>query len=113
MSDKIAKKSEIKLTVSLDENKVPASIEWKADDSGMEGSKPCESFMLSVWDAKEQASLRIDLWTKNMSVEDMKGFFYETFMGMAETYNRATNEKEIADEIKAFAQKFAVLNKLK
>ena len=33
------KQSEIKFTVSLDEEKVPVKLEWAASDSGMEGTK--------------------------------------------------------------------------
>ena len=49
--------------------------------------------MMSIWDPKENTSLRIDLWTKEMLVDDMKRFFYENFMTMADTYQRATNDE--------------------
>lgn len=99
-------KSEIKFTVTLDEQKVPETIDWSASDSGMGGSKPCYATMMSIWDPKENTTLRIDLWTKDMLVDDMKRFFYENFMTMADTYMRATNDKDSADEIRIFAEKF-------
>jgi gliding motility-associated protein GldC len=113
MAETIAKQSDINFRVSLDEKQVPASIEWKADDSGLEGTKPCKSVLISLWDGDEQTSLRIDLWTKDMSVEEMRRFFYETFMGMAETYQRATDEKDVAKEIRDFGDKFRQLTDVK
>ncbi len=107
MSTEFSKKSEIKIIVSLDEQQVPAAINWMAEDSGMTGIKPCKSVMLGLWDGEEQATLRIDLWIKEMSVEEMKRFFYETFMGLADTYYRATDEQEVTNEIRSFGEHFS------
>ena len=107
MDKKIAKRSEIKFTVSLDEDKHPVAIEWDATDSGMERAKKCESIMLSIWDASVKSSYRIDLWTDKMIVDDMKRFMYETLTTMADTYEKATSDNENAAELRAFSQKFA------
>ncbi|MGI8893837.1 MAG: gliding motility protein GldC [Bacteroidia bacterium] len=107
MEDKIAKRSEIKFTVSLDENKHPVTIEWEATDSGMEGAKKCESIMLSIWDSSVKSSYRIDLWTDKMIVDDMKRFMYETLATMADTYERATSDNETASEMRTLSEKFA------
>ncbi len=104
------KKSDIRFTVSLDENKVPETIHWTADDSGMEGDKECNSVMISIWDPKEKSTLRIDLWTSKMMVEEMQHFFYETFRSMADTYLRATNDEKTAEEITVFAEKFGKMS---
>jgi len=101
------KNSEIKFTIGLDNNNVPETIHWEATESGIEGIKPCKSIMVSVWDAKEDATMRIDLWTKEMLVDDMKRFFYENLMSMADTYQRATNDTENADEMRKFSDYFA------
>lgn len=100
------KTSEIKFSVTLDENKVPAILEWEASDSGMEGKKPCLATLLSIWDPKDHTTLRIDLWTKDMLVDDMKRFFYENFMTMADTYQRATNDAEMVKFIRKFGEEF-------
>ena len=99
--------SEIKFTVTLDDNKVPETIQWEATDSGFEGKRDCKATMLTVWDGRENTTLRIDLWTKEMLVDDMKRFFYENMMTMAETYQRATNDTHMTREIKKFAEQFA------
>jgi gliding motility-associated protein GldC len=95
------KQSEIKFTVSLDEGDVPFAIDWDASDAG-ESKKPTKAIMLSMWDPEEMGALRIDLWTKEMSVGEMNHFFYQTFMTMADTYERATNNKEVVVMIKEF-----------
>jgi gliding motility-associated protein GldC len=101
------KNSEIKFTIGLDNNNVPEKINWEATDSGIEGNKECKSIMVSVWDAAEDSTMRIDLWTKEMLIDDMKRFFYENLMSMADTYQRATNDNENADEIRKFSEHFA------
>jgi gliding motility-associated protein GldC len=41
--------------------------------------------MLSVWDSKSKESMRIDLWTKEMPVDEMKIFFHQTLVAMSDT----------------------------
>ncbi len=101
------KDSEIKFIVSLDENKIPEKIQWEATESGVSGKKDCTATMLSIWDSKENTTMRIDLWTKHMPVDDMKRFFYESFMSMADTYQRATQDTPGAQEIRKFSESFA------
>jgi len=101
------KKSEIKFTVTLDDEKQPVAIHWQADDSGIEGVKPCKSLMVSLWDEQEKSTMRIDLWTKEMMVNEMQRFFYESLSSMADTYVRATNDESTAKELREFSEKFA------
>jgi gliding motility-associated protein GldC len=102
----MGRKSEIKLTVELDDDKMPAAIEWEATDSGFEGSKPAKTMMLSLWDDNEKSTYSIDLWTKEMLLKDMNLHFHQMFMKMADTYQRATNNAEVSDMIKKFAAEF-------
>lgn len=101
---RMANNSEIKLTIGLDNEKVPQKIEWQAADGGVEKPKEAKAFMLSIWDGDENTALRIDLWTKKMMVDEMNDFFFQTMMTMADTYGRATNNGEIVGEMKKFAQ---------
>ena len=98
--------SEIKFKIKLDDQKIPESISWSASDSGVEGVKPCRATMMCIWDPSENTTLRIDLWTKEMLVDDMKRFFYENFLSMADTYMRATNDEICAKDIRSFAEEF-------
>jgi gliding motility-associated protein GldC len=99
--------SDIILNVELDENKVPVKIEWLATDSGYEGKRESKSMMLSLWDKEENATMGIDLWTKDMMVEDMNVYFHQTLLKMADTYRRATKNEEVAGMIENFSADFA------
>ncbi|NNK87538.1 MAG: gliding motility protein GldC, partial [Flavobacteriaceae bacterium] len=63
--------------------------------------------MLSVWDHKAGETLRIDLWTKDMPVDEMKIFFHQTLVGMANTFNRATQDEKMTETMKDFCDYFA------
>jgi gliding motility-associated protein GldC len=99
------KKAQITFTVTLDENNLPETIDWKASDSGEGGS--CKAIMLAMWDEKERSTLRIDLWTKQMLVDEMKQFFHQNMMTMADTFQRATGEEKIVGDMRDFCEHFA------
>ncbi len=113
----MARTSEIKFTIQLDDKQMPKKIEWEATDAGFDGRKPCGSMMISLWDKNEKVTMGIDLWTKEMLVDDMNIHFYQMFSKMADTYRRATNNNEIAQTIKDFSfdfgTKLGVLKTLK
>ena len=102
----IKHQSEIKITVGLDENRVPETLSWDASDGGIKNEK-AKAMMLSVWDEESNDTLRIDLWTKEMLMDDMKRFFHQTFMAMADSFERATNETSMAADMRDFAAHFA------
>jgi gliding motility-associated protein GldC len=104
--------SEIKLNVALDENKIPETIRWTAEDGGV-SNEETKAVMLSVWDNKSKESLRIDLWTKDMPVDEMKIFFHQTLSAMADTYQRATNDDKMSDTMRDFCEYFAEKLELK
>ena len=62
--------------------------------------------MISLWDPKEQNTLRIDLWTRDMMVDEMKQFYHQNLLSMADTLERATGEVEAAKAMRLFAQQF-------
>lgn len=103
----MSKKAEIKFTIELDEDNIPDAIYWEATEADFSGKKPCDSIMISIWDREERNALSIDLWTKSMEVGEMNAHFYLTMMKMAETYERATQNKELVKMIKDFAHNFA------
>lgn len=99
-------KSEISIEVTLDGDKMPETIQWKAPDGGVDGMQQAKGLLLGLWDGEEKSALRIDLWAKNMLIDEMNEFFYQSFYGMAETYMRATQNEDLAKEMKAFAVSF-------
>lgn len=62
--------------------------------------------MLAFWDGSEKTALRIDLWTKDMMMDEMADFYFQTLMTMGDTFERATGKKELAEDIKKFANQF-------
>ncbi|GMR24911.1 MAG: gliding motility protein GldC [Ignavibacteria bacterium] len=107
------KKSEIKIFVELDNQKVPVKIEWEADDADFEGIKPAKTLMLSLWDEKENVTLGIDLWTKEMTVGEMNVHYHQIFLKMADTFERATRNTEVANMMRDFSSDFAKKLELK
>ncbi|WP_459210696.1 gliding motility protein GldC [Aquimarina rhabdastrellae] len=105
-------KSEIKIDVALDENRVPEKLNWTAKDGGIENEET-KAVLLSVWDSKNKESLRIDLWTKDMPVDEMKIFFHQTLVSMSDTFNRATQDEKMTATMKDFCDYFAEKLELK
>ena len=101
------KKSEIKLHIELDENHIPEKLQWEAPDSGTEGKEDCKAFMLTIWDEKQNNTLRIDLWNKEMQVEEMRKFCFQSMITMADTLERATSDTELAHELREISKQFA------
>jgi len=108
----VAHTSEIKLTVGLDENRVPEELNWSAQDGGIENEE-AKAMMLSVWDSKNQESLKIDLWTKDMPVDEMKVFFHQTLVTMTDTFMKATQDEKMTAAMKDFCDYFAEKLELK
>lgn len=94
------KKSDINFSVNLDEKNLPKSIEWNATDKESGGMESTRSISLNVWDNLNHSTLRIDLWTDDMSVAEMKRFYIDILGGMAQTILNATGDEYYAEEIK-------------
>lgn len=98
--------SKIEFTVGLDENRIPEEISWNAEDGGI-NNEPSKAIMLSVWDHKQKDTLRMDLWTKDMPVDEMKQFFHQTLVSMANSFERATNDQKMSATMRDFCDYFA------
>jgi gliding motility-associated protein GldC len=98
--------STITIDVTLDETRMPESISWSATESTMDAARKAKAMILSFWDGEDKTALRIDLWTRQMMVDEMADFFYQTMMSMADTYERATRHTELVQEMKTFAKEF-------
>ena len=100
------KKSKIEISVDLDDNKIPEKILWSAEDGNIK-NKDSKALFLSVWDSEKKESLRIDLWTKEMPLDEMKIFFHQTLVAMSDTFNRATQDEKMTATMKDFCDYFA------
>ncbi len=99
-------KSTITIDVMLDNNKIPQQINWNASDSSAEMSQKAKAMCLAFWDGADKTALRIDLWTKDMMMDEMADFYYQMFMTMADTFNRSTHQEELTADMKKFAKDF-------
>lgn len=104
--------SKIELKVELDDNRIPEKLHWTAEDGGITNEE-AKAIMLNVWDAKAKETLRIDLWTKDMPVDEMKVFFHQTLVAMSNTFNRATQDEKMTATMKDFCDYFAEKLELK
>jgi len=102
----VPKQSTIKIEVGLDDGNVPQSIHWNATDSTASEPQLAKAMMINFWDGQEKAALRIDLWTNEMMIDEMADFYYQSFMGMADSFQRSTGETELVDGMKEFAKEF-------
>ncbi len=93
------KKAEIKLTIELDEGNVPEKITWESTDGDNNEALPAKALILALWDHHYKNSLRIDLWTKDMPLDEMKRFFYETLQTMGDSFIRASGGDKLAEAV--------------
>lgn len=100
------KTKEIKILVNLDDKNTPESIIWTADDQPSNEAVTCKAFMLSLFDKEHLDTFKIDLWTKELQVSEMDRFVFQTLRGIADTYYKATNNGELANEMQRFVHYF-------
>lgn len=101
------KKAEVKITVELDEKNIPENILWESTDAKKTETVESKAMILALWDTNQKSSMRLDLWTKDMPVDEMKRFFYETLQTMGDTFLRATGEKNIIEDLRDYCAHFA------
>ena len=106
------RKTQITLTVTLDENNTPETMEWSAIDGGVK-QQSMEAFFLSTWDKETQESARIDLWSKEMPVDQMQIFVHQTLVGIRASYLKATDDVQMGEAMQQFCDFFASERNLK
>lgn len=90
------KKSNININVVLDDNNTPEQLSWSASDVGGE-EKTTKAVNISIWDNVSRETLKMDLWAKDMSLDEMKIFYVDMVGSMAETLKHATGDVELAN----------------
>jgi gliding motility-associated protein GldC len=58
-------------------------------------------------DPKDKDTLRMDLWTKDMPVDEMKQFYHQTLLSMADSFEKATNDEKMSATMRDFCAYFA------
>lgn len=98
------KKSKINIEVTLDDQNVPEHIEWSAQDAGAD-QQETKSISIGIWDEKKRDTLMLDLWTKEMNVDEMKQFHVNLLGSSASTLLSATGDEFMSSEISNLCEK--------
>ncbi|MEM9858949.1 MAG: gliding motility protein GldC [Bacteroidota bacterium] len=99
------KKSEINFTISLDDKNVPETIIWDATEKPKDGPSETKAISISLWDDAQRNTMRIDLWTKEMPVDEMKRFYVDCLGGMAQSILNSTGDEFMSTEINNLCEK--------
>ena len=100
------KKSEIHITVELNENNLPVKMNWTSSQNNEGGE--CKSFFLALWDGKEQSSLHLNLWTKEMNTDEMRQFVHQMLLNQSDTLKKATGDEPLAASLYDYSHEYAV-----
>lgn len=113
MNPKVVKKSTIEVEIGFDEKKMPIEIMWKTSDAPAGyPMQEVKAFYLSLFDKPTQDTLKMDLWTTEMTVEEMDRFVFTTLGALTDTYFRATNNRKLAEQMRNFVQHFGEETKI-
>lgn len=99
------KNSKINFTIQLDQNNVPDKILWDATDKPEGGESETKAISVALWDHQQKNTLRIDLWTKDMPVMEMKRFYIDCLGGLAQSMLTATGDEVMSNETNALCEK--------
>ena len=99
------KETEIIIKVRLDANNIPEEIYWSAPDGGMK-DKQSKAILLSFWDSAKKETLKMDLWTKEMPIDEMKSFMLQTFVSMKNSISKATGDENLVNLVDDFCVEF-------
>ncbi|HMQ00479.1 MAG TPA: gliding motility protein GldC [Cyclobacteriaceae bacterium] len=99
------RKTSITFNIDLDEKNIPEKIQWEATDKPDPGLSETKSLSVALWDHTQKNTLRIDLWAKDMPVDDMKRFYIDCLGGMAQSMMNATGDEFMATETQALCEK--------
>ena len=104
-------KQTLKFEVELDENNLPNSIKMLEKKSS-NSSINLKALMIAGWDAKRKETLRVDIWTKDMPVNDMFIMYHQNMMGMATSLEKSTGQNKLANALRDYCDFFAKETKI-
>lgn len=90
-------KSEINITVELDDNRIPDKIFWDATENPNEGINETKAICVGVWDQYHKGLLGINLWTKDMPVDEMNHFTVDLIGNLAQMIKDSTNDPKVIE----------------
>lgn len=99
------KKSSIQFDITLDQQNVAEKIMWDASEKPQEGPSETKSISIALWDHQEKNTLRIDLWAKDMPVNEMKRFYVDCVGGLAQSVLTATGDEYMSSEMNQLCER--------
>lgn len=99
------RKTQINFNIELDTNNVPDKILWDATDKPDPGLTETKAISVALWDHKLKNTLRIDLWTKDMPVNEMKRYYIDCIGGLAQSVLSATGDETMSQEMNALCER--------
>jgi gliding motility-associated protein GldC len=102
----MGKTTELNIRVELDENNLPINMNWSSSDGDQHGIN--KAVFLSLWDEQEKNSMHLHLWTKEMTLDEMKQFMHQTLLAQSDTIKRAIGDEKLAASLYDFAHDFAL-----
>lgn len=97
----------IAFEIDLDQNNLPDKIAWKASDSDNKENST-KAIAISLWDPLQNNTMKIDLWTKDMRIDEMDKFLVDTLGGLAQSMLTATGDAYISKSINDLCEKLVI-----
>ena len=94
------RESEIQFNIQLDNENIPEKILWNATDNPTGKAEETKAITLALWDGENRSTMKIDLWVKDMPVDEMKLFYIEAIGGMAESLKSSTGDEYIFSRLR-------------
>ncbi len=91
----------INFQLIFDENKVPVKIEWLASNDIPENIE-LKSLFIAGWEEQSKSTATFSIWTKEMRIDEMQQLFIQSLMTMADSFQKATGDDKIVDQMKGF-----------
>lgn len=104
-------KKTLKFEVEIDENNLPNNIKMIGEET-KNTAIMLKALMVAAWDASKKETLRVDIWTKDMPVNDMFILYHQNLMGMATSLEKSTGEEKLAQALRDYCSFFAEKTKI-
>ena len=88
-------KSEISFEIQLDKDRIPEKIFWDATENPNEGINETKAISISVWDHYHRGLLGINLWTKDMPVDEMNHFAVDMIGNLVQMIKDSTQDGKV------------------
>jgi len=109
--DNQLKKEKFSIDVLMDENLIPEDLQWSSSQGNGQSEK-ASAALIYLWNAQKNETFSLDLWTKKMSVDEMNKMMFQTIMTLANSYEKATSEDQLANAMRDFGEFFGEKTKI-